>query len=477
MIARRATRAAGGLCLALLAAATVVGCGEGQSGPSDPRAAAVDAAVRDKWGKSLDELPTVTLQVISPHNEDIQNEFEWAFSLYHAAQFGQKVKIAWRDVGGGGSAVLRYILNVYEKSETSDLDVVWGGGDDCYHKLAKKNLLAPMTLADDVLANVPAAFGGVVMYDKDHRWCGSAVSGFGFLYNVESLKWAKIPPPTQWEDLARADCFDQISLSDPMQSSSGASAYEMIVQTAPTWPEGWAKLLGVLANAKKFVDSASGAANAPVLGEAPLAACIDFYGICRVAQAPEALVYVSPKGQTAYNPDPIAILKNPPHPQLAQRLVDFVLSRRGQALWALKVGDPDGPIRSPLGRQPIRRDVYEAYAGRLLPRIVNPYETAGNMKIDMKVWEIRFGVLRNLVGAAAIENAQFLKAARRKLIETNFEPRRLAEFNRLPDDVDTMAKVAQIAKILGDKTKPDQAEKITTAWQQFFREKYKRVSE
>jgi iron(III) transport system substrate-binding protein len=474
MNARRARFAAG---LVLLAAATVAGCGQGQEGPSDPRAAAVDQAVRKKWGKPLDELPTVTLQVISPNNEDIQNEFEWAFSLCHAAEYGQKVKIAWRDVGGGGTAVLRYIINVYEHSKTSGLDVVWGGGEDCYHKLAKKDLLETMTLAGDVLANIPASFGGVVMYDKDHRWCGSAVSGFGFLYNVDSLKWAKIPPPTQWEDLARADCFDQICLSDPMQSSSGASAYEMIVQTAPTWPAGWAKLLGILGNAKKFVDSASGAANAPVLGEAPLAACIDFYGICRVAQAPEAIVYVSPKGQTAYNPDPIAILKKPPNRQLAQRFVDFVLSRRGQGLWALRVGQPDGPIRSPLCRQPIRRDVYEAYAGQILPRIVNPYETAGNMKIDMKVWGIRFGVLRSLVGAAAIENAQFLKAARKKLIETNFEPRRLAEFNRLPDDVDTMTKLAQVAKALGDKTRPEDAEKITSEWQRFFREKYQRVSE
>ena len=43
------------------------------------------------------------------------------------------------------------------------------------------------------------------------------------------------------------------------------------------------------------------------------------------------LVYVSPTGQTAFSPDPIAILKNPPHPKLAQQFVDFMTSEQAQA--------------------------------------------------------------------------------------------------------------------------------------------------
>ena len=95
------------------------------------------------------------------------------------------------------------------------------------------------------------------------------------------------------------------------------------------------------------------------------------------------------------------------------------------------------------------------------------------MKIDTEMLNIRFGVLRNLVKAAAVDNLQYLQAARRKLIETNFEPRRLAEFNRLPDNVATREAVAQVARQLRDRT---QAEKLAAEWQRFFREKYRSVS-
>jgi len=152
--------------------------------------------------------------------------------------------------------------------------------------------------------------------------------------------------------------------------------------------------------------------------------------------------------------------------------VNFVLSAKGQALWALKVGDPDGPVRNALGRQPIRSDVYDLYAGRFSPWTVNPYESGNEMKIDTEMLNLRFGVLRNLVKAAAVDNLQYLQAARRKLIETNFEPARLAEFNRLPDNVATREAVAKVAKQLRDKT---QAEKLAAEWQRFFRDKYLKV--
>ncbi len=458
----------------LCGAAVTAGCSDSRTTGADPRAGGAAKRVRARWGKSMDELPTVELQVVSPHNENILNEFESAFSLHHAVEHGEKVRIDWRDVGGGSTAVLRYLRNVYARSDSAGIDVVWGGGPVNFHKLAAEGILQPMKLRTDVTDNIPTRFVGVELYDPNHLWCGSALSGFGFLYNLPLLKRARIAPPKQWDDLARPECFNQICLADPSQSGSAAAAYEMIVQSAPTWPEGWAKLLAILGNAKKFMDSSSSAANAPRLGEAPIAACIDFYGILRVAESPDVLYYVSPKGQTAFNPDPIAILKNPPSGELAQRFVDFVLSRRGQALWCLKVGQKDGPVRTPLGRQPIRRDVYGAYAGKILPRVVNPYEAGGEMKLDVDLWSVRFGLLRHLVRAAAIDNLQNLRAAREKLIQTKFQASRLAEFNRLPENVATPEKIRDVAERLRDKT---EAEKITTDWQRFFRDKYKRLAQ
>jgi len=410
---------------------------------------------------------------ISPNNTDIEREYEDAFSLHHAVQFGQQVDIDWRDVGGGSSAILRYLENVYSTSDRSGIDVVWGGGEDNFVRLCADGILHKMTIPADVLDNVPAMLGGVKLYDGEHRWCGSAVSGFGFLYNKPLLERLGRQLPALWEDLGDGRFYDLVGLADPTQSGSAANNYEMIVQSGKEWPAGWAKLLSILGNAKKFYAGAGDAADAVPSGEVAVAACIDFYGTIRVSKYPDTLVYVSPKGQTTFTPDPIAILKNPPSPELAQRFVDFVLSLEGQAMWALPAGSPGGPVRSQLGRQPIRKDVYEKYAGRLPPAIVNPYTAGQGMQVDVQLWSASFDVLKQLVGAAAVRNRNGLRAAKKTLIDTGFEPQRLAEFIALPENVSSRNKLDEVARQLRD---DKQAEIVTSGWVEFFRQKYERVS-
>jgi iron(III) transport system substrate-binding protein len=462
-------------------ASALAGCQDIREGPADDRIAQTDRVVQAKWGKPLADLPTVRLVAISPHNENIQKEFEQAFTLHHAREFGQRVHIQWHDVGGGGNAIGKYLRNVYAHSDTSKIDVLWGGGDFMFAPIAEEGLLEPMALSADVLANIPAEVGGIRMYDEKFRWCGSAVSGFGFIYNAGMLERCNIAPPQRWDDLGDARFAGLIALADPTQSGSAAVSYLMIVQSAPTWADGWAKLLGVLGNAKRFADSAGSAANGPALGEALVATCIDFYGILRVAEAPDELVYLSPPGQTIYSPDPIGILKGPPNRELAERFVAFVLSRRGQALWALPPGHPDGPARSLLGRQPIRRDVYDTYAGQMSPRIANFYRAGASLKPNEAMNKAGlYSVLKQLVRTAAVDNRNTLRAARRRLHELAADPaaqaeydRRTADFVRLPDNVATLDDVARIRKQLKD---PVQAELILTAWQDFFRSTYKRVA-
>ena len=461
---------AGGVLTAGLAGA---GCRKEEPGAAAARRDAVDRQVRDKWQKPLAELPSVRLIAISPHNSNIKNEFEWAFSLYHAERFGSNVDIEWRDVGGGSGTILHYLRNVYTRSESSGIDIVWGGGDYNFRKLADEGMLMPLELGEETLANIPDVFGGLSMLDAEQLWCGAAVSGFGFLYNSVILDRLGIEPPRQWDDLAQSRFADLICLADPSQSGTAAVVYEMVVQSAPSWQDGWAKLLAILGNCCKFFDSSGAAAEAPGLGEAPVTTCIDFYGTMRVAGAPDKLVYISPQGQTAFSPDPIGVLKGAPNHDLGARFVEFVLSVRGQALWALPVGEPDGPIRNELGRQPIRRDVYTRYAGKLSPWVIDPYLSGEELQVDTEMLGVRFGVLRQLVRAAAIDNHKLLRAARRRVIETGFESERLAEFNSLPDDVRTREQIAILAKELRD---PVQSELIVTGWVDFFRKKYERVA-
>jgi len=460
--------------IALIIALAVPGCGGRGDRVVDPREKEADKKVREMYGKSLAELPTVRLVAISPHNTDIEKEYEAAFSLYHAVKYGQKVDMEWRDVGGGSSAILKHLQNVYENSDRSGIDIVWGGGEYNYQVMAREGILHEMEMGRDVLENIPSNLGGIEMYSPEKRWCGSAVSGFGFLYNKSLLERLKLKPPEQWEDLGDQRFYDIIGLADPMQSGSAAASYEMIVQSGGDWATGWAKLLAILGNTKKFYAGSGDAAEALPSGEVAIATCIDFYGIVRVAKYPDTLKYISPRGQTSFNPDPIGILKNPPSPLLAQRFVDFVLSQKGQALWALPVGHPDGPVWAILGRQPIRKDVYERYGKELLPQIVNPYAGGQSMKLDVDLWSLSYGILRQMVWTAAVENLDGLRAAKRRLIETGFEANRLKEFNRLPENIATRQKVAETLRLLGDKK---QLDIILTDWVTFFRDKYKRVAE
>jgi ABC-type Fe3+ transport system substrate-binding protein len=479
----------------------VAGCESATRPPDDARTRSFDEQVRAKWGKGLYELPRVELVGVSPHNENILQEFTWAFILHHALEHGQYVDVVWRDVGGGGSTIEGYVLGSYANADPEDIDVIWGGGDSAFIKLASPyksekrslpdGLLEPLNLNPDVLEQMgspgsdrPHEFNGLALYDPKLKWVGSAVSGFGFIYNAGMLRKCGIAPPTTWDDIADSRFTDLLTLADPSQSGSVAQAYRLIAQSEPTWAQGWAKLLGVLSNASRISDSAGAAANAPVLGDALVAASIDFYGLMRVAEAPDQLVYVNPQGQTTYGPDPIGVLRNPPHKELAMRFVNFVLSRRAQALWALQVGTPDGPVNRALGRLPIRRDVYTHYAGKFTPGTHNFYDLPQQMNVTGEGRQIHFNVLRQLVAAAAVDNIDDLRRARRKLNELARDPATFDEFRRrkeifasLPDDVATVDAMKAVGRSFDDPANGAMnLYRATLAWRTFFRDKYRQVA-
>lgn len=464
----------------MMAVAMVLGaCSSAESYlPDDARTRAADAQVRARWGKGLADLPQETLVLISPHNRNIQQEFEWAFSLDQALRRGRRVRCEWRDVGGGGSAIRKHLTNVLVvgKASSADIDVLWGGGDLDYPFYTQNQMLERLDLRPEILEQIPRELGGVTFYEKDGYWAGSVVSAFGFVYNATMLRRCGVAFPAQWQDLARPELADRITLADPAQSSSAAAAYLTVVRSGKDWPDGWARLLAMLANADRFSDSAGTAASGPLVGTALVAACIDFYGALRVAEAPGEIVYVSPHGQTTFTPDPIAVLRKPPHPELAQEFVNFVLSARGQALWALPVGSPDGPVRNALGRLPIRKDVYRLYGGQFMGGLADPYEAGQSMTLQGFGRKVSFDALRQLVKTAAVDNAQALKAARRRMAAAAGADEAAAlrrQFNRLPDNVATLEEMAKLSPRLKDEV---EREKLLTQWQAFFAEKYDRIA-
>lgn len=436
----------------------ITGCGK-----NDPSS--------DKGSQAADAHKLV---IISPHNKNICYEFERAFKLYCKENYGFDASVEWRDVGSGSSTILQFLKNVYAHADTAEIDVFFGGGEYPFQYLDRENLLETIQLDDKVLANIPATFCGMEMYSANHSWCGNVLSSFGFLYNKELLQQLSITPPVHWEDLARPEYFDLSIQGDPTQSGSTAAAFEMIVQSAPDWQSGWERLLSILSNAKKFTDSSGDAANAPVLGEAVISVCIDFYGTMRVSDAPDKLGYVSPEGETGYTPDPVAILKNPPHMDMAQKFINFLLSIEGQRTWALEPGHPDGPEKYLLNRTPISKAYFAKYDADTPEWIARPYSSDSVMDVDMKLRSVRYGVLSDIVRAAAIDNLKIMKQAKKRLIEEGFPEEKTKLFYKLPENIDTVEEIYTIAEQLKDTVKADI---IVSDWTDYFRNQYKKVLE
>lgn len=412
-----------------------------------------------------------TLIIITPHNESIRAEFGTAFIDYYLAKTGKKIDVQWRNVGGS-TTIGQYLNNIYSRSQTSGADVLFGGGENLFMELTAKNYLEKIDLSQDILDNIPQKLGGMPIRDENNYWCAAAVSSFGFIYNKDLLNRLNLPIPQRWEDLGKPIYFDRIMLADPTQSGSIAAAFEIVVQSAQDWQQGWQRLLEILSNSKKFAAASGTAADAPLIGEAPAAVCIDFYGAARVRQMPDKIGYTSPKGQTAFTPDPIGILKNPANRQLADEFVSFVLSPAAQALWAIPAGKENGTKFYTLDRSPVRKDVYNLYGQSIPEYIPNPYSSSLEFEIDTKTRQQRYNILIELVRVAAIDNFQLLKKAKQKLIDSNFRPEIAEIFYALPDNADTIEKISQLKPSLEDALLYQQ---LISSWNNFFREKYNAV--
>jgi ABC-type Fe3+ transport system substrate-binding protein len=440
--------------------------------------------------------PQADLVLVSPHPKTVQDEFERAFRNWHKAKYGSDVTLEWRDLGGG-SNVTKNLINQYATSPTSGVDINFGGGVPDHQKLAEQGIDVPLDLPADVTSQI-ADITGVPQRDPQGRWCGAAASCFGILYNARLMKDNFLPVPKTWDDLTAPAMFGRVSAADCLHSSSASSAYEMIIQSARTpdgktdWPAGWAKLLKIFANCGSYTSGASEVVGQVAHGQAAAGAAIDFYAYAEMEGKNGAdLGFAVAPGATVFTPDPIAILKGAPHPEMAKHFVEFILSEPGQLLLCLPAGAPGGPTEHALYRQSVRKDVYAKHAGELLKPLLNPYALGGGFPFDQRAYAIRASkLLGPLMKAAVLDSRDQLRAAWKKIIDKGAPADLVADFVALPPDLadeETALATAEKLdfsprKLFADdpatcpyKTAAEQAEAITAAWQKFFREKYERL--
>ncbi len=348
------------------------------------------------------------LVIVTPHNEQIRDEFSRAFAAWYRQKYDESVAVAW-STPGGTSEIRKLLLSEYKAALEDGLepggnaDLMWGGGSYEFTELSKPisierdgktlstRVLAPIDFDDSYLKSVygDGLIAGDPLFDPDRRWFGTALSSFGIVFNRDLVGELGVSEPGTWQDLADPAYLTWLTMVDPGMSGSVTTAFEAILLRRG-WIDGWRILRRLAANARSFAGSSTKGPLDVAAGEAAAAICIDFYGRYEAQRTRDAAIraglegpdargrigYVSPPGETDIDPDPIGMLTGANDPELARRFIEFVLSVDGQALWQFPVAETGmGPRRFELRRMPVRRDLYRDDFDRFVDQ-VDPWRIA-----------------------------------------------------------------------------------------------------
>jgi ABC-type Fe3+ transport system substrate-binding protein len=352
----------------------------------------------DQRRQSSDDA--LRLVVISPHAENIRTEFADAFSAWHLAHYGKPVFIDYR-IYGGSSDIVRFFDNarrtLYASLGTYKIDIVWGGGDDLFdRRLKKAGYLQGVALSGQIMrrAYEQPDIAGLALYDRSSnppQWFGTALSSFGIIYNRDVTRRLVHGEPATWSDLKDPAYRNWIVLADPTRSGVAMMSFMIIVERAMqdatdqgrSADHGWAQGMGLIrqiaANARLFTDNSTAVPAGVGSGEYAAGMAIDFQARSQIAAMgpnSDRLNYVEPRGATAINPDPVAMVKGAEHPEVAEHFIEFLLSEPGQRLWITRAGAPGGPRSSSLRRMPVMKSLYDNPIN--FTDTVNPYRASAD---------------------------------------------------------------------------------------------------
>ncbi|MGD0768233.1 MAG: extracellular solute-binding protein [Tepidisphaeraceae bacterium] len=486
------------------------------------------------------ESSGLRLVIITPHGQEIRNEFRWAFADWHRQKYGQPVELEFR-TPGGTTDIRRQLDTIYrairdthggalppEDQVDTGIDMVWGGGDYEFNsKLKPLGILHPQDLDARLLAEVfpQPALAGVKLYDQERdksgrllppKWVGVCLSSFGIIYNPDLYRALNLSPPRTWSDLTDPRLFASLSLADPTHSGSAGVAYMIVIQRAMAdaeteflsrpanagkppaqlkstpqyqaaldegWKRGMRELVLIAANARYFSDSSAQPPNDVAGGDAAAGMAIDFYGrVTEQTVGADRETFIAPRAATAITPDPIAILYGTHGRQLtlANHFIEFLLSPQGQRLWILKPGQPGGPRVLALRRSPIRRSVYADRAG--WADDLNYFESASGFN-QRAEWLGTFSELPQIWAAAWIDVRDDLQDACRRILLVPDPTRRaqlLAELSDIPvSRADVTHEIDQGRRIAADPSQDPDVWKARQRlnWARRFAEHYHRVAE
>lgn len=429
------------------------------------------------------------LIIVTPHVEGIRREFAEAFSEWHRRRYGKPVFLDYRLIGGT-SEIVKYFeassTSVFDKQGTFKIDVVWGGGDYLFDRQLKKpGYLEPIKLSTETMRRVfpGTGFNGIALYDtQEGTWYGTALSSFGICFNKDVCEYLKTGEPGTWKDLRDPRFRGWLVMADPTRSSSAKQAFMTVVEramldateTGRSEDQGWAEGMGLIrqiaANARFFTDAGSSVPGVIGTGDAAAGMTIDFHGRSQVdAVGEDRMGYVEPRGATAINPDPIAVVRGAEHRELAIKFIEFVLSDAGQRLWNVRAGQPGGPRLTSLRRLPVSPSAYADMSHFTDP--INPYSGTVGFETD-NGRKGTFTILGELIQMSCIDLLDELKETRRAIVAAGRDDLD-AKLGLFPFDQKEALRRAE----LWQKSRPVDRLELQRKWTEEFRQEYRRLRE
>lgn len=415
--------------------------------------------------RRADAAPADKLIIVSPHWEGIRTEFTRGFKDWYRRERRRDVEIQWLDQGGS-SDDLRFVHSEFTRKPAGiGIDLFFGGGIDPYLDLVKDNLLAPVKMPAYVLKKIPAELNGVPLYDAKYRWYGAAVSGFGILYNKKLVSAFHLPVVHTWKDLTSPKLSGWIGGGDPRHSGSVHVMYEIILQRYG-WDQGWAILLQLAANTKTFQKSSSQIQKDLASGEVAYGLCIDTYAYTAIEDVGEdKLGFIFPAADTVVTPDPIAMLKGAPNPDVARDFIRYVLTPEAQRIWMYRKGAKGGPAEFSINKMSVVPSIYGGARGKSIIR-VNPFKQRTGFRYDFEKGAVRWNVVNDLIGVFLIDNQSALIAAWKRVAAAG-DKKAAGDFLKFPV---TEKQAMQLAA--ADWNDPIKRNQQINAWLNVARKKY-----